>query len=192
VKGYDPSPEAAVFGQKHGLEIMTGDFTSFSHHQEIFSCVVLKNVLEHVMQPVSFIADISENFLEQGSLIQIEVPNEFSILQSAAVKSNSLEKWWVAPPGHLNYFNLNSLQKILTHLDFEILDAFSSFPLEIFLLMDRDYVSTPSLGRDAHIDRMKFEKCFFQNDMSDELLKLYRGFANMGIGRQITIIGRKK
>ena len=116
VKGYDPSPEAAIYGQDNGLDIITGNFKNFSEHAHDYDVVLLKNVLEHVVDPVQFISDISEHFLRTGSLIHIEVPNEFSLFQKLAKNKHALDEWWIAPPAHLNYFNLKALKKIFNHL----------------------------------------------------------------------------
>jgi len=191
VKGLDPSPEAAVYGKAQGLDVHVGGFEDFSKISEPFSCVVLKNVLEHIVDPVDFLQNISNSFLQKNSLIHIEVPNEFSLLQEVAVDNGVKEKWWIAPPAHLNYFNLSSLKALLRDLGFEVVDAHSSFPMELFILLGRDYVSKPELGGQAHADRIAFENCFFETDRADDLLNMYRSFASLGIGRQISILGRK-
>ena len=191
VKGLDPSPEAAVYGASEGLNVHVGGFDDFTAIAEPFSCVILKNVLEHIVSPVDFLQNIADNFLAKNSLIQIEVPNEFSLLQKVAVDRSVGNEWWVAPPAHLNYFDLSSLRRLLNDLGFEIVDAYSSFPMEFFILMGRDYVSNPDLGSNAHLERVTFENSFFDTDRADKLLGLYRSFADAGIGRQISIIGRK-
>jgi 2-polyprenyl-3-methyl-5-hydroxy-6-metoxy-1,4-benzoquinol methylase len=191
VKGYDPSPEAALYGKDRGLDVITGNFKNFSEYAHEYDVVVLKNVLEHVVDPIHFINDISDHFLRAGSIIQIEVPNEFSLLQKLAKDKHSLNEWWVAPPAHLNYFNLPAMKKIFNHLNLEIIDAYGSFPMELFLLMGRDYISDPELGRAAHSDRVEFEMSFLTKGKSAELLDLYRRLIMGNVGRQVTIIGRK-
>ena len=191
VKGYDPSPEAAIYGRNNGLEVITGTFNNFWEHADDFDVVVLKNVLEHVVDPIQFVSDINLNFLRHGSLIHIEVPNEFSLFQQLAKKKLLLDEWWIAPPAHLNYFNLNSLKKILNNLNIEVVDAYGSFPMEMFLLMGKDYVTNPDLGRQAHSDRIEFEMSFFEQEKGYDLLELYRNLMKSDVGRQVTIIGRK-
>ena len=55
----------------------------------------------------------------------------------------------------------------------------------MFLLMKRDYIGDPKLGRQAHLDRLEFEKSFSQTNNTDKLKEIYRAFSKAEIGREI-------
>ena len=127
-----------------------------------------------------------------GSLLQIEVPNEFNPFQMAAQKLHDLDEWWVAPPAHLNYFSKASLQCLCEATGFELVGAKSSFPMEMFLLMGKQYVGDPSLGSECHNLRKTFEQNLIDLGHRDLLQELYRKLADLELGRQITMVVRKK
>ena len=127
-----------------------------------------------------------------GSLLQIEVPNEFNPFQMAAQKLHDLDEWWVAPPAHLNYFSKASLKCLCEETGFEFVSVKSSFPMEMFLLMGKQYVGDPSLGNECHNLRKNFEQNLIDLGHLDLMQELYRKFADMDVGRQITMVVRKK
>ena len=55
----------------------------------------------------------------------------------------------------------------------------------MFLLMNKDYINNPDLGRQAHLDRLEFEKSFLNFNKTDELKNIYKSFSQAEIGREI-------
>ena len=192
VTGLDPSPESSEYGKSLGLDVRTSNFEKLTDLEKRFDLVVLKNVLEHVIEPLSFLTQINNNYMQSGSLLQIEVPNEFNPFQTAAQKLYDLDQWWVAPPAHLNYFSKASLQRLCEAAGLEFVSVKSSFPMEIFLLMGKQYVGDPEQGSECHNLRKTFEQNLIDLGRLDLLQELYHKFADMDIGRQITMVVRKK
>ena len=40
------------------------------------------------------------------------MPNEFNVFQTTGRDVHGLNDWWVAPPGHLNYFSNDTLVRV--------------------------------------------------------------------------------
>lgn len=191
VTGLDPSPESSDYGKLMGIDVKTSNFEQLTNLDKRFDLVVLKNVLEHVIEPDSFLLQISNNYMQSGSLLQIEVPNEFNPLQMAAQRLHNLDEWWVAPPAHLNYFTKDSLQSLCEATGFELVNVKNSFPMEMFLLMGKQYVGNQELGSECHKLRKTFEQNLINLGQIDLLQELYKKLAELNIGRQITMVVRK-
>lgn len=81
-------------------------YNNFDSIHNKFDIICLVHVLEHISDPVLFLSDIRERFLNFNGAIFIEVPFdwEFNNLESSNDEFNSL---------HVNFFNQISLNKIL-------------------------------------------------------------------------------
>lgn len=132
------------------------------------------------MDPIN-VLEQARDFLVDGGVVCICVPNDFSSLQQQALLKIGGDPWWVAIPDHLNYFNKESLGKLLEGTGFRILDWLADFPMELFLLMGDDYVHRPELGPQCHARRVAFEL-----SITPELRRtLYRALASVGVGRSV-------
>ena len=81
----------------------------------------------------------------------IRVPNDFSELQSAAKRSRGKNKqWWVKLPDHINYFDFDSISKLLTNNRFHVVDELGDFPMEFFIMFGDDYIDNPEVGKWCH------------------------------------------
>ena len=171
------------------------DLTSctFEKYLEInkdkFSAIHLSFILEHVVNPIWMLENIHRNLLFENGIICIEVPNDFNPLQSI-VYSKINNNWWI-DQDHINYFNPKTLKKLFERTGFEVIHTSVTFPLEIFILMGDDYVTSPKLGRTSHLRRIEFEKNL---ELYDKKLKedLYNKFLELDLGRSIIMFGRRK
>jgi hypothetical protein len=105
----------------------------------------------------------------------------------ATQKKLDIKPWWVAIPDHVNYFNFKSLKEFLKKCGFDVVYLFSDFPMEFFLLMDENYVKNTKKGRECHQKRVAFELSM----PSDLRRRLYKSFAELGIGRNCLVFARK-
>lgn len=176
-------------------QLIAGDvFTSLKkldHEKRKFEFCSATNILEHVRDPENFLELISNLLVEQG-LFAVTVPNDFSFIQSLALDNGLIDQeFWVTPPQHLHYFNTDTLPRFLRENGFEVLDAFSDFPIDIYLLHPgSNYVSAQGNGSSAHFARMLFETNLIKNLGEKGYLDLYRAMFRGGLGRDITIIAR--
>jgi SAM-dependent methyltransferase len=180
VGGWDPNKEAMAHLEREGI------YTVDPSDEDIGHVVLLLNVLEHLRKPLDMLKQIREANLLHGGQLIVEVPNDFNVLQAIANKEHRLRRWWVSPPGHLNYFTVESISSLIQKAGYKITARECSFPMEMFLLMGENYVKNRYIGSICHKKRVAFERAIF--DKSPALLaRLYEGFADMGIGRQVTI-----
>jgi len=191
VVGIEPSEEAFNQAKKKGITVYNlplEEFVSQSNKKkEKFDVIVFDNILEHVLKPKEILM-ISHKLLSPDGISYIKVPNDFNRLQLLAQKKLNKRKWWIAIPDHINYFNFQSLEKLLKFCGFEVLLKTTDFPMELFLLMGDDYVDNPEIGKMCHQKRVNFEF-----SISKELRRnLYNKLAELGLGRECIIYARNK
>lgn len=195
VFGIEPSQKASKKAKEKGIFVINSFIENIvekldSNLFNSFDIVNLSYVLEHLIDPINIINIINNFLLSKDGLIYITIPNDFNILQETAVKHLNIDKWWIAIPDHINYFSFDSIKMLLERLNFDVLDIKTSFPIEFFLLFGDNYVINKDLGKICHEKRLSFEKAF--EDNPEFLDKLYTSFQNLGIGREIQIIAKKR
>ena len=120
------------------------------------------------------------------------VANDFNPIQKIATEKLDIPDWWFIPPEHVNYFNPESITRLLEQSGYEILDISTTFPIDIFLLMGDNYVSDPKIGKKSHLRRKEFEFTLSKTGREDFKNNLYKSFKNLGIGREIEILATPK
>ena len=190
--GFDPAPEAVAYVQSIGIECVRAGMEKMDVFEgRRFDVVLLMNVLEHLSDPVEVIQSIHNTVLAEGGVLVVEVPNEFNAFQVAAQELHGLAQWWVAPPAHLNYFSVSSINALLRGSGFEVLHTEASFPMELFLLMGENYVSDRQLGRYCHERRMAFEMNMRKQGRGKALQAFYQAMAEVDLGRQVIAFALK-
>lgn len=190
--GIDPAPEAIERGKSLGLDVRVGGVEEINAiaGDKRYDVVSLFNVLEHLADPEQTLLEIHKALAPEG-LVIIDVPNEFNPLQMAAKKLHNLPEWWVKPPAHLNYFSKDSLCALVSGCGYEVCDVSGSFPLEMFLLMGKNYVEDGALGRECHEMRVAFESNLRRLGFDESLRKIYKALSEAGFGRQVRVAARK-
>jgi SAM-dependent methyltransferase len=191
VKGIEPSSIAAAFSKDIlGLDI-SEEFLDekLAMKMEKFDAVNLGEVLEHLPNPLGMLSLIN-TLLEDEGLICIIVPNDFNPFQLLLRNHIKVDPWWVQPPHHINYFDFDSLEALLTQAGFKVIYQESTFPIDMFLLMGENYIGDDELGRKCHEKR----KIFDMNLSKDKALdrKIKKSFSEMGIGREIVMFAKKQ
>lgn len=190
--GVEPSALASAYARDElGLQVHTGLFEAFaSSTGERFDVIHMEHVLEHVLDPVEVLG-LARHLLEPGGLISIIVPNDYNPVQRVAREREQLPNWWVVPEHHLNYFDHDSLGRVLETTGYELVDRSTSFPMDLFLAMGRHYVGNGPLGRQCHLERVRLETGFAETGQLEKLHQLYRSMAQVGIGRDVVMVARK-
>jgi SAM-dependent methyltransferase/RimJ/RimL family protein N-acetyltransferase len=187
--GIDPSADAAAMARERGLDARTAtleELLAESDPPPTFDAVVLVNVLEHVPDAVAMLQGI-RRLVAPGGLLYIRVPNDFNPLQLGAQRKLGVEPWWVAPPDHVNYFDVDSLCDTARQVGFEAVDVQADFPMELFLLMGLDYIGDPELGPRCHAYRVEAERALPAEVRRD----LFRALAASGMGRNSRVLFRR-
>ena len=191
VSGLEPSPEGVEYARNKGLDVYEAGIDDFSVTKEKrFDVVMMLNVLEHLSHPHETLKSIQKNLLNPGGIVVIEVPNEFSDFQTAAVLEHELDEWWVCPPHHLNYFSSSSLKNLLEKCDYNVEYMQASFPMEIFLLMGDIYVGNQQLGKTCHNKRVEFERVMRKHNKTEKLSLFYQALAELDLGRTSLVFAR--
>ncbi len=156
-----------------------------------FSVCTAINVLEHVLNPDLFLQSI-RNVLEPGGLVAITVPNDYSDIQQLALREGMIDReFWFVPPHHLHFFNTDNLVQFMTEQRFQILDAFSDFPVDLYLLHSgSNYVMDSKNGREANRARMHHDIMISNKNGLKKYLDYYRAMFQVGMGRDVTVIAR--
>lgn len=110
VSGIDSSSFAAVEGKKKGINVIT-DFFPSAQLTEKFDLIYHVDVLEHINDPVAFLAHHHHNLHENG-LVIINVPDATESIEMGDIS--------MAMHQHLNYFTEKSLRNTLQNAGFEV------------------------------------------------------------------------
>ena len=189
--GVEPSKQAAAFAEGRGHTIHNRSFAdAVALGLPAADVIAATNVLEHIADPIETLTAACA-LLKSGGVMCLTVPNDFSPLQIAAQHGKGYAPWWIAPPHHLNYFDFDSLEVLLTRLGLTPVERLTSFPMEAFLLMGDDYVADPATGKACHRRRMNFDLAFETAGLRATRRRLYGALAAAGIGREATVIAVK-
>lgn len=190
--GIEPSAQAAAHSRELGLEVEEDFLTADSaNHLGIFDVVHLSEVLEHIPDPKGMIK-IAHRLLAPEGLLCVVVPNDYNPFQQALRTTREFNPWWIAPPHHINYFNFDTLSRLLESCGFKVVRRESTFPIDLFLLMGDNYVGNDEIGRLCHGKRMLFEQTLAKSGMSGIKRRLYHALAEVGLGREVVIVSVKQ
>ena len=188
--GLEPSIAAFEYSQsKYNVNVNNVTLDDIDQSMGKFDIIHNALVLEHILDPLKFILKIKSLLNKNGLIITI-VPNDFNYIQEINVKLGQ-KHWWVNPFEHLNYFKKKSLRKLMKKAGFEILHESVTFPIDLFLLMDQNYIENNETGRFCHNMRKNFEFNLEKANSNKFRKKLYKQFSKLGIGRELIIIVRK-
>jgi 2-polyprenyl-3-methyl-5-hydroxy-6-metoxy-1,4-benzoquinol methylase len=170
-------------------DILVGDI--YTHLKNLagksmhFDVLWLDNVLEHVLEPLQLLK-ICKSLSYNTSILIIEVPNDFSLLQEKLYEQKMINnKFWIAVPDHISYFNKDGLINICREAGWNKKTVLSDFPIDFNLANpDANYAKDRSKGRGAHQQRVFLDNMFHEISI-ENTNKLYEVFAEMGLGRQI-------
>ncbi len=192
VQGIEPSQQAVEHSRSLGLTITETFFDDKTVAQfGKYDVVHFSQVLEHVVNPIQMV-EMARNLLNSDGLLSVVVPNDYNAFQQALILECGFEHWWVMPPHHINYFDFDSLAGLFDKCGFEVVFKQASFPIDMFLLMGDDYKKDRSLGAKCHEKRKRFESNLERAGMQEIKQKLYQAMADIGIGREAILIGKKR
>ena len=193
VSGLEPSIDGYNYALSKGINAFHSGIENFDCVGENkFDIVLLMNVLEHLREPATTLLNIKNQLLNDNGILVIDVPNDFNTFQEVANLEYDLDQWWVVAPNHINYFSPDSLKSLLNDCGYDVFEYESAFPLDMFLLFGDQYVGNPEIGRECHNKRVNFERLMRKYNKEKELKALYKSFADLNLGRCITIYASPK
>lgn len=120
VYGVEISPFAVTICKEKGLNVFCGTFSAAKYKDDMFDVITAFDVLEHIVEPNSFMTEVSR-ILKKNGLFIVSVPNVASF--AAKVKRSKWSQFIV--PEHLNYFSSQTMSNFLVKHNFKILDIYS-------------------------------------------------------------------
>jgi SAM-dependent methyltransferase len=193
VSGLEPSIDGYNYALSKGINAFHTGIENFDCVGENkFDIVLLMNVLEHLREPATTLLNIKNQLLNDNGILVIDVPNDFNTFQEVANLEYDLDQWWVVAPNHINYFSPDSLKSLLNDCGYDVFEYESAFPLDMFLLFGDQYVGNPEIGKQCHNKRVNFERLMRKYNKEKELKALYKSFADLNLGRCITIYASPK
>ena len=161
--------------------------------KQLFDVFFVSNILEHLNDVEKFFKNLNMLSIKKKSYLVVIVPNDFSYLQKNLFKQNKIKsRYWVCPPQHINYFNLTSLSNFISQKGWKLVDKFSDFPIEWFLSNRHSNYKTKKIGRDIFQGIKFIEAAIYKNNSKKYIKNFYRSIADIGMGRNITCIFKKK
>jgi SAM-dependent methyltransferase len=159
--------------------------------EEQFDLVACNNVIEHVLDPEGLLQRLRRIVAKDG-LLRIAAPNDGSWLQREIVgRGLAAPDFWVALPDHLNYFDADSLPRVLQMNGWSVAELLGEFPIDLFLLnSEAAYLGAPAKGRAAHFARVAFETSLWRRRSVEGVLAFRRGCAEAGVGRNLIAYAR--
>jgi len=119
--GFDVCPlelatnEGRIAKEMTGLEPIATSFEDFNPQSERFDVVLMSQILEHALD-VNLWIDKSRTLLERNGILAIALPNYDSIFRRVLQERDP----FVCPPTHLNFFNPQSLSRLLNKHGFSV------------------------------------------------------------------------
>jgi len=185
-QGIEPSRQASSFAQTRGLNVTNAFFDATSATElGTFDTIVMTNMLEHVPDPIELVR-LAFTCLEPGGIICVTAPNDYNGFQNS-LRANGTRPWWLAAPHHLNYFDFDSLERLMVRSGGLLKGRMTSFPMEMFALLGDDYIADPTIGRGLHNKRKHFDQT-----MTPAIREsLYSSLATSGLGREAIVFAQK-
>ena len=125
--------------------------------------------------------------LKEDGILCVRVPNDFTPLQDAARAHLQSNRWWIASPDHINYFDFTTLEAFLRAHQLQPERRFADFPMELFLLLGQNYVGNPEVGNTCHQNRVQMELAL----PAQTRRELYGALAQAGFGRNCVVFARR-
>jgi len=121
-RGVDVNEEMVSFAQTRGAPVELGNFAEFGFVEE-FDVVFFSQVLEHVLEPLPFMAAVA-TALRPGGIVHLDVPNHSS-LTSVIRKLNpgSPDYGFLQPPNHLVAYTRPSLEWLIAESGLEVVSV---------------------------------------------------------------------
>jgi 2-polyprenyl-3-methyl-5-hydroxy-6-metoxy-1,4-benzoquinol methylase len=176
--GVEPSLYASDIAKSNGHDVFTGSIDDFVQNcSKKFDVISLKNVLEHIRNPIEVI-EYCKELMHKDSILFIEVPNDYSLEQICGVKLLNSTKKWICIPDHINYFNFKLLGRLLERNGLKVTARYTSFPMYLFHFLGYNFSKNPNKGRKLHQLQMNFE--LKSNDRLRRMIYKFLSFLHIG------------
>ncbi len=173
--------------------LIKGEFESaiekLASSGERYSVILLKNILEHAIDP-SVSIELLKTVMDSETLLCIDVPNDYSKFHQYLLDNDFTGNTWFVPPQHLHYFQFDSLRRLLQSHGLEIVSEQAEFEIQQFLVNENsNYAKHPESGKAAHLSRCRISN-FLLSQGVEKYVDLRESSARLEFGRGISMIVR--
>lgn len=92
----------------------------------------------------------------------------------------------------LKAFHENDYKVLEAFLEHEVAEAYSDFPIDIFLMNDdTNYVKNDDREHNCYVAKISFENLLYEQSMR-HAFEMHKAYANANVGRDITVVFRMK
>jgi predicted TPR repeat methyltransferase len=117
--GVEPSTWAVARARERGLDVRLGDLRESGIEPGSMRCVVMCDVIEHLLDVSEAIGLIAE-MLETGGALYLTTPDAGGRL-ARLMRS----RWWSILPMHVQYFTTDSMRRLLEQHGFRVVETAS-------------------------------------------------------------------
>ena len=127
VQGLEPDPKAAAFARAYGLDIIQSPIERASLPSNAFDVITTSHVIEHVLEPVTFLS-VARRALRPDGLLYVFTPNAESWGHAMFGPS-----WYpLEPPRHLHIFRPRNLVACAERAGLQVVDVRTTGRLHLF------------------------------------------------------------
>ncbi|HVY09138.1 MAG TPA: class I SAM-dependent methyltransferase [Mycobacteriales bacterium] len=105
--GVEPSTWAVERARERGLDVHVGDLSSSGVAPGTMRCVVMCDVIEHLLDVSGAIGSVAE-MLEPGGALYLTTPDA-----GGRLARTMGQRWWSILPMHVQYFTRDSMRRLL-------------------------------------------------------------------------------
>lgn len=182
-------PDLQPFFEKGDMETL---LPAMAERNEIYDVVNADRVLDMV-DDVDLCLERIKRVMAERSILVIKAANNYSNLQRMLLNKGEMkEEYWLDDPDHTGYFNREGMIARLEANGFECLDFYGDTFVDFQLLNPfTNYYERPETGKAAHNTAVCLENMLHDISM-ERTVEIYRMLGDMGFGREIVGIFRKR
>jgi 2-polyprenyl-3-methyl-5-hydroxy-6-metoxy-1,4-benzoquinol methylase len=148
VVAVEPTPELARACRERGIEVVELPIERVGDEIEALDVVVAFEVIEHLFEPRSFVEQCAR-LARPGALLVLSCPNgegfDISLLGELSL---------AVDPEHVNFFNPDSLTKLVTACGFDVLEATTPGRLDTEFVHDAIVAGRFDISHDPFLQRV--------------------------------------
>lgn len=164
--GIEPSTWAVARAQERGLDVRIGDLSSSGIEDGSMRCVVMCDVIEHLLD-VSGAISATVEMLERGGTLYLTTPDAGGRL--ARMMGS---RWWSILPMHVQYFTTESMRRLLERHGLRVVETTSHpkvFTAEYYAQRLGGYSAALARGSVGLARRLRFADRLVAPDFRDRM-----------------------
>ena len=164
---YEPSPEGYM-AEKLGITVLHEYFSmekSYDYEYDFPKLVCMRQVLEHIYDPLLFLRNIHEFVTTRGnqSYLYIEVPNAY-----LSIKDYRFYDFYYE---HVSYFTVPSLTYIINKAGYKIIECAEDFNDEIIKVLAVSSHAIPNDYASNFSEKMRETRDYVLSKKKDKFIK---------------------